>query len=138
QHLVALAVNLRLARTLVARSSERAPTALAGLRAAAADAIDTVAGLSRGIYPRPLAEQGLGAALEAVAATAPLRVELAVEPMDRPRPDVEAALYFCCLEALQNAAKHAGATTATIRLGPTADGLVLEISDDGAGFEPAG
>jgi signal transduction histidine kinase len=136
QHLVALAVNLRLARALVARSSDRLPAVLTDLTRAAEDTIDTLSDLSRGIYPRALSEQGLAAALEAVAAVGSLRVDLAIDELPRPRPDIEAALYFCCLEALQNAAKHSGANRAVVRLGRRADGLALAVSDDGKGFAP--
>jgi signal transduction histidine kinase len=136
QHLVALAVNLRLARTLVARSPDRLPAALTELIQVAEDTIGTLSDLSRGIYPRALSERGLAAALGAVVAVSSLPVDLAVEPLPRPRPDIEATLYFCCLEALQNAAKHSAATRAAVRLGRTADGLVLAVSDDGTGFVP--
>jgi signal transduction histidine kinase len=137
QHLVALAVNLRLARTLVARSSDRLPAVLTDLTQVAEDTISTLSDLSRGIYPRALSEQGLAVALgAAVAAVSSLRVDLAVEELPRPRPDIEATLYFCCLEALQNAAKHSAATRAAVRLGRTAEGLELAVSDDGKGFVP--
>jgi signal transduction histidine kinase len=136
QHLVALAVNLRLARTLVARSSARVPAVLTDLTSAAGDTIDTLSDLSRGIYPRALSEKGLAAALEVPVAVGSLPVDLTVEEMPRPRPDIEAALYFCCLEALQNAAKHSGGTRAVVRLRRTAERLVLAVSDDGKGFSP--
>jgi signal transduction histidine kinase len=137
QHLVALAVNLRLARTLIARSSERLPAVLTDLTRAAEDTIDTLSDLSRGIYPRALSEKGLAAALQIAVAAGSVPVDLTVEDMPRPRPDIEAALYFCCLEALQNAAKHAGATRAVVRLSLTAEGLELAIADDGKGFSPS-
>jgi signal transduction histidine kinase len=136
QHLVALAVNLRLARTLIARSSDRLPAVLTELTQVAEDTINTLSDLSRGIYPRALSEQGLAAALRAVVAVSSLPVDLVVDELPRPRPDIEAALYFCCLEALQNAAKHSGATRAAVRLGRTAEGLELAVSDYGKGFVP--
>jgi signal transduction histidine kinase len=136
QHLVALAVNLSLARALVARSSARLPVVLTDLTRAAEDTIDTLSDLSRGIYPRALSEKGLAAALEVALAAGSLPVDLTVEEIPRPRPDIEAALYFCCLEALQNAAKHSGATRAAVRLSRTGEGLGLVVSDDGKGFSP--
>jgi signal transduction histidine kinase len=136
QHLVALAVNLRLARTLVARSSDRLPTVLTDLTRAAEDTIDTLSDLSHGIYPRALSEKGLAAALEVAVAAGPLPVDLTVEEMPRAHPDIEAALYFCCLEAVQNAAKHSDATQAVVRLGRTPEGLGLAVADDGKGFSP--
>jgi signal transduction histidine kinase len=137
QHLVTLAVNLRLARTLAVRSPERAPAVLSGLKTAVDDTIDTLSALSRGIYPRPLADHGLAAALSGAAMTGPLRVQVTVDGVDRMRSDLETALYFCALEALQNAAKHAGATAATVRVRRTADGVELVVADDGVGFSPA-
>ncbi|HEY3262397.1 MAG TPA: ATP-binding protein [Pseudonocardiaceae bacterium] len=136
QHLVALAVNLRLARTLVARSSERAPAVLAGLKTAAEDTIDTLADLSRGIYPRLLTDDGLAAALRAAVASSSVPVELTVDESRCPRGEVTAALYFCCLEALQNVAKHSGATGAAVRITREADRMELVVADDGAGFAP--
>jgi signal transduction histidine kinase len=137
QHVVALAVHLRLAQMLVVKSSARAPTVLAELRAVAGGAIGTLSDLSRGIYPRLLSDAGLGAALEAAAGSGSLPVELTVEEMDRPAPEVEAALYFCCLEALQNAAKHSGASRTVARVSRVAQGVELVVSDDGDGFWPA-
>ena len=136
QHLVALAVNLRLARTLVARSSERAPAVLADLKTAAEDTIDTLADLSRGIYPRSLTDDGLAAALQAAVTSSSVPVELTVDELDRPRGEVAAALYFCCLEALQNAAKHSRATGVLVRVTRGADVVELVVSDDGTGFSP--
>jgi signal transduction histidine kinase len=136
QHLVALAVNLRLARTLVARSPDRAPAVLKALGSGADDAIATLADLSRGIYPRVLSERGLYAALEAAVATSSVPATLTVAGTARPPAEAEAALYFCGVEALQNAAKHAGATRVAVRVGSTGAGMELVVSDDGHGFPP--
>jgi signal transduction histidine kinase len=135
QHLVALAVNLRLVRTLVDRSAERAVPVVPELKAAAAEAIGTLSDLSRGIYPRVLTDAGLGVALEAALAAGPVPVELAVGDVDRLPREVEAGLYFCCLEALQNAAKHAQASRVTVRVGPVPGGVELVVTDDGIGFQ---
>ncbi len=141
QHLVALAVQLRLAGTLVARSSPRAPGVVSGLRTAAADAIATLADLSRGIYPAQLAEGGVGPALAAGGAArdgsggAP--AYLAIDDLGRLPPELESALYFCALEALQNAAKHASGSRVRVRAGRVTGGAVeLVVSDDGPGFAP--
>ncbi len=136
QHLVALAVNLRLAQTLIARSPERALPVLAQLRTAAEETIDTLSELSRGIYPRLLSDVGLGAALEAAVGAGSMPVELCVDDIARPPSDVEATLYFCCLEALQNAAKHSHAERVVVRVRPVAEGVELVVSDDGDGFTP--
>jgi signal transduction histidine kinase len=136
QHLVALAVNLRLAQTLIARSPERAQPVLAQLRTAAEETIDTLSELSRGIYPRLLSDVGLPAALEAAVSTGSMPVELRVDDIARPPSDVEATLYFCCLEALQNAAKHSHAARVVVRVRRVAEGVELIVSDDGDGFVP--
>jgi signal transduction histidine kinase len=142
QHLVALAVNLRLAHTLAASSPERADRLLAAQEEAAADAVETVVQLVRGIYPPLLAEDGLEAALRAAVANSPVPVELTAEGLGRYGPAVEAATYFCCLEALQNAAKHADATRVRLRLRAVDEDLLFEVEDDGVGFDaealPAG
>jgi signal transduction histidine kinase len=107
------------------------------LKRTAEDTIGTLSELSRGIYPRALAEQGLAAALEAAAAAGPLPVDVTVRPTTaRPADDLAAALYFCCLEAMQNAAKHSQATRVTVGLERTADSWELVVSDDGVGFAP--
>jgi signal transduction histidine kinase len=138
QHLVALTVNLRLAQTLSGSSPERAASLL-GLQAdAAAVAIETISSLSRGIYPRLLSEQGLVAALRSAVATSAIPVAITADGMARLPAGVEAALYFCCMEAVQNAAKHSGASTLTVCLGHHAGSSRLAVIDDGHGFSPSG
>jgi signal transduction histidine kinase len=135
QHLVALAVNVRLAQTLVERSSDRAEGVFADLRATVAETIETLTDLSRGIYPRVLTEAGLVAALRAAADTCPVPVTVTADQVDGEPAEVAAALYFCCLEALQNAAKHARATRIIVDVRRGDDAIVLAVSDDGAGFD---
>jgi signal transduction histidine kinase len=135
QHLVALAVNLRLAQTLVERSPERAVAILAGQEQAAVDAVDTLVHLSRGIYPRLLATGGLAPALRQAVATSPVPVEVIAEAMARRSSLVEAAAYFCCLEAVQNAAKHSGATTIRVELTDRPGSLECVVADDGSGYD---
>ncbi|MEQ6902656.1 ATP-binding protein [Nocardioides sp. YIM 152588] len=134
QHLVALAVNLRLAATLTETSWERAAALLDAQRVAARDAVETLHRLSRGIYPPLLAEHGVAAALRAAAGDG---VEIVERGTVRQPRAVEAAAYFCCLEAVQNATKHAGDATVHVVLDGTADGLRLAVEDDGIGFDPA-
>ncbi len=110
QHLVALAVNLRLAETLAGRSRERSDALLAEQEVAAAQAIDVLAALSRGIYPAALGADGLVPALEDAVGTSAIPVEVVAVDVGRYSAEVEATAYFCCLEAVQNAAKHSGAT----------------------------
>jgi signal transduction histidine kinase len=134
QHVVALTVNLRLAQTLTSSSPVRA-AALLGLQADAATvAIETLSSLSRGIYPRLLSEEGLVAALQSAVATSAIPVTIIADRMVRLPAAVEAALYFCCMEAVQNAAKHSGAGTLVVRLSDHLGKSQLTVTDDGEGF----
>jgi signal transduction histidine kinase len=137
QHLVALAVNLRLAETVAARSPERAVKVLEAQSEAAREAIDTLTQLSRGIYPRLLADEGMVPALRAALAISPIPVR--VEAVDVPRlpTAIEAALYFCCMEAVQNAAKHSRASAVTVTVGAVDGSVRLTVDDDGEGFDVA-
>jgi signal transduction histidine kinase len=136
QNLVALAVNLRLAQTLAARSSERAADVIAQQSEAAAHTIATLAELSRGMVPAVLAERGLVPALRVIADTSALQVRVLADDDVHLSAEVEAALYFCCMEALQNAAKHSGGANATISLGRTPLGVALTVTNDGDSFDP--
>jgi signal transduction histidine kinase len=92
--------------------------------------------LAHGIYPPVLMDRGLPAALEAAAGRAALRTDVRAEGIERFSQEVEAAVYFCCLEALQNAGKHAGdGASATVTLRREPEGLVFEVADSGAGFD---
>ena len=136
QHLVALAVNLRLAQTLSPRAPERAARLLAEQEQAAHEAIATLVQLSRGIYPPLLAAEGLPAALGAAAAASAVPVDVHSRGVGRYPRNIEAAAYFCCLEALQNAVKHARATAVRVELRGEDGSLSLTVDDDGAGFDP--
>ena len=93
--------------------------------------------LAHGIYPPLLADSGLGRALEAAASRSPLPVTVSAPGLRRYSPDVEAAVYFCCLEALQNAAKHAAGATVSVRVWEESGGLLFAVTDDGPGFDVA-
>lgn len=136
QHLVALSVNLRLARTIAGRSPERAARLLAHQADAAGDAIETLSSLSRGIYPRSLADEGLVPALRSAVSTSPIPVTIDSTTTERLPAALEAALYFCCMEAVQNAAKHSGASSVSVRFATDEGRWRLTIVDDGAGFDP--
>ncbi len=135
QQLVALGVQLRLADTMVDRDPAKARELLSRLRGDTQTAINDLRDLARGIYPPVLADQGLGAALEAQARKSPVPVDVAVDGVGRLSQDVEAAVYFSCLEALQNVAKYAEATRATISLAMREGSLVFTVADDGCGFD---
>ncbi len=137
QQLVALKVKLALARTIATREhADLAAQVLGQLAGDADDAITTLRDLARGIYPPLLAAEGLPAALRSQAAKAPLPVTVHADGITRYPQDTEAAVYFCCLEALQNTAKYAAATHATITLTETGEQLVFTVADDGQGFNP--
>jgi signal transduction histidine kinase len=98
--------------------------------------MDNLRDLARGIYPPLLADHGLVAALESQARKAAVPVRIEADRVARYSQDAEAAIYFCTLEALQNVAKYAGATQASVRLREEDHALVFEVSDDGVGFDP--
>ena len=98
-------------------------------------AIETLSTLSRGIYPRQLADEGLGAALRSAVAGSPMPVTIDTTGVARLPAPVEAALYFCCMEAVQNAAKHSGAGTVSVRVDEDSYRWQLTVTDDGAGFD---
>jgi signal transduction histidine kinase len=137
QNLVAIKVKLGLAAMVADKHPDKARELVAQLKADTDEALDTLRDLARGIYPPLLADRGLQAALTAQARKATLPVDVEADGVGRSPQDIEAAVYFCCLEALQNVQKYAGATRATIRLRQADGGLVFEIEDDGAGFDPA-
>jgi signal transduction histidine kinase len=136
QQLVALAIKLSLTESLIGTDTEGEREMLAELRQDAAGAVQDLRDLARGIYPPLLASKGLVAALEAQAGKAPVPTTVAAEGVGRYPQDLEAAVYFCVLEALQNVAKYAGATRAEVRLGGSGHDLTFEVADDGAGFDP--
>ena len=137
QQLVALSVQLRLAQQLVDRNPAKAQELLADLQTRTTETIEDLRDLARGIYPPLLADQGLAAALEAQARRSSLVVEVHPDGVGRYRQDVESAVYFCCLEALNNVAKYADASRVEIRLTSTDGELHFEVEDDGRGFDRA-
>jgi signal transduction histidine kinase len=137
QHLVALSVNLRLALAIVGRSPRRAAVVLSEQAVAAHVAIETLSALSRGIYPSQLATAGLGEALRSAVAGSAMPVAIDIRGLARAPAPVEAALYFCCMEAVQNAAKHSGARTVSVRVDEDSDRWRLTVTDDGTGFDHA-
>jgi signal transduction histidine kinase len=99
-------------------------------------ALDTLRELSRGLAPPLLESEGLGGALSALARRVPLQVEVRANG-ERFRREAEAAVYFCCAEALQNVTKHARASRASVSISRVAGHLQFEVHDDGEGFDPA-
>ena len=137
QQLVALNVKLGLAKMLVGRDEDQTDGLLAQLQSETTDALENLRDLARGIYPPLLADQGLVAALGAQARKAAIPVSIDAEGVGRYPQDTEAAVYFCILEALQNVAKYANASRATVRLSDSDGTLAFEVQDDGRGFDPS-
>jgi signal transduction histidine kinase len=137
QQLVALGVQLGLAHRIASRDAPQMAETLEQLRMQATDALENLRDLARGIYPPLLADRGLVVALEAQARKAALPVEVNGDGIGRYPQEVEAAVYFCCLEALQNVAKYANASSATVRLDARGGTLAFDVTDDGRGFDPA-
>ena len=136
QQLVALSVQLRLAEQLVGKDPDKERELLRRIQSQATNALEDLRDLARGIYPPVLADQGLAAAIEAQARKASLPVTVDSDGIGRYSREVETAVYFSVLEALNNAAKYAEASAATVRLA-SSDGLTFEVTDDGRGFDPA-
>jgi signal transduction histidine kinase len=137
QQLVALAVKQRLAEGLVRRDPDKAAQMLAGLQADTAEALENLRDLARGIYPPLLADRGLPAALEGHARKVHLPVTVEADGLGRYPQEIEAAVYFCCLEALQNIVKYAEASHVSVNLSMEAGQLNFSVTDDGKGFDPA-
>ncbi|MET0770008.1 MAG: histidine kinase, partial [Solirubrobacteraceae bacterium] len=135
QRLVALRINLMLAREQLDGSQERAM--LEGLGEQVDEAIDELRAVARGVYPQIVAAAGVGPALEAVARRSATPVSVYDAGLGRQSQVIEETIYFCCLECLQNAAKHAGPDArVTIRLSRAHDALRFSVEDHGAGFDP--
>jgi len=137
QHLVALKVKLGLVEMLLGRDPAKAAATLEELKGDADEALETLRDLARGIYPPLLADKGLTVALESQARKATLPVRVEVEGVERYAQDVEATVYFCVLEGLQNVQKYAQASSAMVTLRASGDTLTFEVRDDGAGFDAA-
>lgn len=137
QYLVLLELKLGLLTRTVADHPE-ASALVAEIRGDLARALADLRDLAHGIYPAVLESEGLPGALRAAAERSGLAVTVDVDGVDRCRPEVEAAVYFCCLEALQNASKHAGAeANVDVRLARADGHLRFEVTDDGTGYDAA-
>jgi signal transduction histidine kinase len=137
QHLVALAVNLRLAQDIVADDPAAGAEMLAQMAEDVQVTIRELRELAHGIYPPLLADAGLPEALRAAAARSTIPVSVSADGIGRYSQGVETAVYFCCLEALQNATKHAPEASARVRVWEASGGLLFSVSDNGPGFDPA-
>ena len=138
QQLVTLGIKLELIAGMIESDPERAVEQLRGAGTRVTDVLDDVRSLARGIYPPLLVDAGLAEALVAAGRRCALPTKVDCDGVGRYPPGTESAVYFCCLEALQNASKHAdGARSISVRVRESAGKLRFEVSDDGVGFAPA-
>ena len=137
QQLVAIGVKAGLARAFVTKDPDRAIAILDELRDDAQETLDGLRDMTRGGYPPILADQGLEAALALQAKRAPVPVTLEIRDVGRLPTPIEVAVYFCCLEAMQNAAKYARASSLIVTVRRSLDEAAFSVGDDGIGFDPA-
>jgi len=121
---------------MIERDPARAHDAIAALQGDANAALDDLRDLARGIYPPLLADQGLRAALEAQAQKATTPISVDATTIGRYPRDIESTVYFCALEAMNNIAKYAAASAASVSVEQTDGVLRFMVRDDGRGFEP--
>jgi signal transduction histidine kinase len=133
---VALKIKAGLAESLAGADSRARPI-LAQLKSDADDAIQNLRDLARGIYPPLLASDGLEAALNSHLRRLSVPSDLQAANLPRQSREIESAVYFCCLEALQNVTKYAEATLTRVRLWVGDSMVHFSVADDGKGFDPA-
>jgi signal transduction histidine kinase len=136
QHLTALSIKLRMVYDLAGHDRELAKDLLEEACGEVDDAARELRDLAHGVYPPLLAVSGLPAALSAAARWSTLPATVDAAPLSRYPAEVEATVYFCCVEAIQNACKHAGReATVTLRMREDAGTLTFQVADTGKGFD---
>jgi signal transduction histidine kinase len=136
QQIVALRIKLDMAAETLAEDPGRTERMLAAIGRQLDDLLVALRSFARGIYPSVLAERGLKDAIAAAARAAPIPVTITATEVGRYPEDIEVAIYFCCLEAIQNIIKHAGPNiNASVRLWQLDNWLRFEVRDSGVGFD---
>jgi signal transduction histidine kinase len=138
QQLVTLRIKLELAAELINEDGEVGAQRLRALGAEVDQVLDEIRALARGIYPPLLADSGLEEALRSAVLRAPLRACVSASGVGRYPRKIESAVYFCCLEAIQNATKHSRASSVFIDISQGGPALRFEVRDDGVGFASEG
>lgn len=134
QRLMAVQIKIRLAQEQI--EDDRIAAQLEAIGAEAAEAVEELRTLAHGIYPPVLRSGGLVRALRSLAMRAPIAISVSDEGIGRCSPPVEAAIYFCSVEAVQNAIKHAGSNAQVgVIIGRDRDQVHFAISDDGVGID---
>jgi signal transduction histidine kinase len=137
QQLERIGGHLRVALDLIEQDGERAAELLEEIETETGAALERLRDLARGIFPPLLADEGIAPALEAHVRKLGIQGELSVRLNGaRFDPDVEAAVYFCCVQALQNAVRHAPGSRVEVTMALRDDELVFSVHDDGGGFDP--
>jgi signal transduction histidine kinase len=131
--LVALGMSLGMAEQQLGSDPEAVRQLIAEARVGAAQALEELRDLARGIHPPILGDRGLEAALDSLVARSPVPVSLVVDVPERPAPAVETAVYFTVSEALANSIKHGEASRVDIRIAADGGTLRAEVADDGRG-----
>jgi signal transduction histidine kinase len=137
QQLLAIESTLALAQSLAGHDEERERALVTQLKAETSGALETLRELARGIHPPLLADQGLIAAVTTQAGKAPVPVAVDADGVGRYPAEIENAIYFCCVEALQNATRHAPGSAVRISLAGDQRQVMFTVTDDGPGFDPA-
>jgi signal transduction histidine kinase len=138
QQLVGIRIKLELASEAVRHEPASGERMIDSIGRQMDEVLEALRSLARGIYPAVLHERGLGEALKSAGRRAPVPVSVRIAGIGRHPSDIEIAVYFCCLEAMQNVVKHAGrGVEAAVRLRRDSRRLWFEVSDCGIGFEPA-
>jgi signal transduction histidine kinase len=135
QRLVALQIQLELLATQLQDVSPKSAEAIRHLEDEVDATIDEVRAFARGVYPALLAERGLSEALRAAGRSAPVPTMVDASAIGRYSPEIEATVYFACVEALQNAAKHAHEASGVMISVSQNERLRFEVRDDGEGFD---
>jgi signal transduction histidine kinase len=137
QRLVALKIKLGIGVAMAGKAgAEDVGDVLRGVQADTDQTIESVRDFARGIYPPLLEAEGLGPALAGQVRKLPIPVTVHTAGLGRHSKEIEATVYFCVLEALQNAARHSGASSVMVTIRDDAGFLSFRVTDDGDGFDP--